>query len=146
MKDDYMKLAIELAKKAEEKDEVPVGCVIVDGNNNLVSYASNSIVKDYDPTAHAEIIAIRRACKKLKTTKLINFSIFVTLEPCIMCEAAIINVGIKKVFFGAYSDNLKLHNCKLKNYFSSRGDYQFFGGFEEECCAKLITQSFKKRR
>ena len=82
----------------------------------------------------------------LITTKLINFSIYVTLEPCQMCESAIINVGIKKIYFGAFSDNLKSHNCKLKNYFSSEKKYEMLGGFREHDCSQLIIDAFKKKR
>ena len=141
-----MRLAINLAKKSSEINEVPVGCVLVDEKNKIVSYANNSMEKNHDPTAHAEIIAIRKACKKLKTTKLLNFSIYTTLEPCLMCESVIINVGIKKIYFGAYSDNLKLHNRKLKNYFLSKKNYEFLGGFKEKECSNLITNVFKRKR
>jgi len=142
----HMKFAIDLAEYAKKIDEIPVGCVITDRNDNLISYAFNSTLKDYDPTGHAEIIAIRRACKKLKTNKLLNFSIYITLEPCNMCEAAIISVGIKKIFFGAYSNNFKIYKNKLSNYYSNRKDYQYFGGFEEERCSKLLIEFFKRIR
>ena len=114
MKDSQMKLAIDLAIKAKELNEVPVGCVITDQNENIISKAFNSVERNKDPTAHAEILAIRKACLKMKTTKLFNFSLYVTLEPCVMCEAAILNSGIKKVYFGAFSDSLKINNFKLK--------------------------------
>ena len=145
MTNDPMKFAIELAENARDNDEIPIGCVIVDNNNKFISYASNAINRNHDPTAHAEIIAIRKACKKLKTTKLLNLSIYVTLEPCQMCESAILNVGIKKIFFGAYSNNLKIQNYKLKNYLSNRRNYEIFGGFSEEYCSKLIINFFKKK-
>ncbi len=146
MKKEFIKLAISLAKKSSQINEIPVGCVLVDEKNNIVSFAHNSMIKNNDPTAHAEIIAIRKACRKLKTIKLLNFSIYTTLEPCLMCEAAIISVGIKKIYFGAYSDNLKHHNRKLKNYFSSNKDYEFQGGFEEKNCSNLVIDALKKRR
>ncbi len=92
MQDFFMKFAIDLAKHSRRIGEIPVGCVIVDDKNKMVSYAFNSMKKNHDPTAHAEIIAIRKACNKLKTTKLLGFSLYVTLEPCLMCESAIINV------------------------------------------------------
>ena len=146
MNESYMKLAINLAKYSKRINEIPVGCVLVNSKDDLVSYAYNSMSRDSDPTAHAEIIAIRKACKKLKTTKLIDFSIYVTLEPCQMCESAIINVGIKKIYFGAFNDNLKSHNCKLKNYFSSEKKYEMLGGFREHDCSQLIIDAFKKKR
>ena len=141
-----MQFAIDLAKKARELEEIPVGCVITDKNNNMVSYAFNSVNKNSDPTAHAEILAIRKACKKLKRTKLTDYSLYVTLEPCKMCETAIINSGIRKIYFGAYSDSIKVNNSKLKNFFSSNKNYEFLGGFNEECCSKLIIEFLKKKR
>ena len=146
MNKDYMKLALFLAQIAKRQDEVPVGCVLVDNKDNLISVAYNSVVRNNDPSAHAEIIAIREACRKLKTTKLINFSMYVTLEPCLMCESLILSVGIKKIYFGTYSDNLRIHSKKLKNYFSGVKDYEFLGGFKEKECRKLIIDSFKEKR
>jgi len=64
----------------------------------------------------------------------------------LMCESAIINVGIKKIYFGAYSDNLKSHRSKLKNYFSPKKDYEILGGFQESYCSKLITDTLKRKR
>ena len=146
MKDSHMKLAIDLAIKAKELNEVPVGCIVTDQNENIISKAFNSVERHNDPTAHAEILAIRKACLKMKTTKLFNFSLYVTLEPCAMCEAAIINSGIKKVYFGAFSDSLKINNFKLKNYFSLKTRKEFMGGFNEECCSNLIKDFFKVKR
>ena len=141
-----MKLALDLAKKSLKHNEIPVGCVLVNDKNKIVSYASNSMIEKHDPTSHAEIIAIRKACKKLKTTKLLDFSIYTTLEPCLMCESVIINVGIKKIYFGAFSDNIKIHKRKIKNYFSRNKSYEFFGGFHEKECSDLIINALEKKR
>lgn len=141
-----MKLAIKLAEIAGSKGEIPVGCVVIDKNRKLVSYASNLKEYNFDPAGHAEIIAIRKACKKLKTTKLKDFSIYVTLEPCQMCQALIIATGIKKVFFGAHSENLIIHKNKLRNYFSNKKDCEYLGGFNEDYCSELIIKSFENKR
>ena len=146
MNDYFMKIALDLAKKSTIHDEIPVGCVLVNDKNKIISYASNSVVKNHDPTSHAEILAIRKACKKLKTTKLLDFSIYTTLEPCVMCESVIINVGIKKIYFGAYSDNIKIHRRKKKNYFSHDNNYEYFGGFYEKECSELIINALEKKR
>ena len=119
---------------------------LVNDKNEIISCASNSMVQNHDPTSHAEIVAIRKACKKLKTTKLLNFSIYTTLEPCLMCESLIISVGIKKIYFGAFSDNVKIHKRKIKNYFSSNNNYEFFGGFKEKECSDLIINALEKKR
>ncbi len=141
-----MSQAIRLARKAELLGEIPVGCVIVNAENKIVSSAFNLIEKNQDPTAHAEILAIRRACKKLKKKKLYKTELYVTLEPCRMCEAAIINAGISKVYFGAYSASIDTQKRKLKNFFSKHKQYEFLGGIEEEKCQNLITSFFKKLR
>ena len=146
MNDYFMKIALDLAKKSITHNEIPVGCVLVNDKNKIISYASNSVVKNYDPTSHAEIVAIRKACKKLKTTNLLNFSIYTTLEPCLMCESLIINVGIKKIYFGAFSDCIKIHKRKIKNYFSHDKNYEFFGGFYEKECSELIISALEKKR
>ena len=140
-----MNFALKLAQSSP-KNEIPVGCVIADSKGKIISYANNSTLKKNDPTAHAEIIAIRKACKKLKTSKLLDFSIFVTLEPCKMCEAAILQSGIKKVFFGAYSDSFRIFKEKKKNYDSENRGYQYYGGIKEKECSNLIRNFFKSKR
>jgi len=96
--DELMGLAIQEAITAKNAGEVPIGAVIeIDGR--IVASRHNERETTNDPTAHAEILAIREACKKLKVKKLENCSIFVTLEPCEMCKNAIYQAGIKKIFF-----------------------------------------------
>ena len=94
-----MKLALSEAEKAKDRDEVPVGAVIVNQKNEIISSNGNRKRELNDPTAHAEILVIRNACKTLKTTKLFDFSLFTTLEPCAMCAMAISLVGIKNLYF-----------------------------------------------
>ncbi len=139
-------LALKLAKKSYENNEIPVGCVIFDSKGIVISSSYNSTLKNNDPTAHAEILAIRKACKKLKIKKLIDFSIYTTLEPCKMCEHAIYNAGIKQVFFGAYSENFKIFKNKQKNYHYEILGYQYYGGIEERKCSELLKIFFKKKR
>ncbi len=99
--DFYMNLAIKEAAKAAKINEVPVGAVIVDGKNNVIGYGYNCPIATNDPTSHAEINAIRMACRSVKNYRLINTSLYVTIEPCIMCMGAIIHARIKRVVFGA---------------------------------------------
>lgn len=98
---DIMKLGIEEARKTmNEGFGGPFGAVIVDSNNNIIAVASNTVLKDNDPTAHAEINAIRKACKKLNTHDLTGYKIYATGYPCPMCLSAIIWANIKEVYYG----------------------------------------------
>lgn len=97
----YMQLAIEQAKTAEKQGEVPIGAVIVDPDGQVIGKGYNRRELDEDATQHAEMIAIKEACKHLGMWRLIDCSLFVTLEPCPMCAGAIINARIKDVYFGA---------------------------------------------
>ena len=138
-----MQNAIEQALKCTI--DVPVGCVIKK-DGKIIAAARNRREMDNDVTAHAEILAIREAQKILNTSHLQDCELYVTLEPCPMCSWAIIQAGIKTVYFGSYNRqygalesvlNLpKLANSKLKVY----------GGIEEEACNKLLEDFFKKIR
>jgi len=99
---EYMKIALREAQKAAEKDEVPVGAVVVDPQNGkIVARAHNLSEHIHDACSHAEIEVMRKACKKLGQRRLWNLDIYVTLEPCTMCAAAISFMRIGKLFFGA---------------------------------------------
>lgn len=98
---EIMELGIEEARKTmNEGFGGPFGAVIVDSNNNVIAVASNTVLKDNDPTAHAEINAIRKACKKLNTHDLTGYKIYATGYPCPMCLSAIIWANIKEVYYG----------------------------------------------
>lgn len=138
-----MKFAIDEAMKAD--GEIPVGAVIVcDGK--IIASACNKKEKNNDVTAHAEILALREASKKLNRWRLDDCEMYVTLEPCPMCAWAIINSRIKSVYFGSYdttygalgsaTDLRKLSNSKLKVY----------GGILEEQCNNILNNYFKSLR
>lgn len=97
----YMQLAFEQANKAQEKGEVPIGAILVDPDGRVIGRGYNRRELDQDATQHAEMMAIRQGCTELNTWRLIDCSLFVTLEPCPMCAGAIINSRIKNVYFGA---------------------------------------------
>jgi len=96
-----MRLAIQEAEKAKNRGSVPVGAVVV-RNNRIISSAGNEVIKNSDPTAHAEILAIRRACASLMSPIINECDIYVTLEPCAMCAQAISFARIRRLYFGAY--------------------------------------------
>ena len=97
----YMELALEEANKALKQDEVPIGAIVVDPDGKVIGKGYKRRELDQDATQHAEMIAIREACKNIGLWRLIDCSLFVTLEPCPMCAGAIINSRIKDVYFGA---------------------------------------------
>ena len=97
----YMNLAILEAKKAAGLDEVPIGAVVVDKNKDIIGFGYNCPIASNDPTSHAEINAMRMASKALNNYRLIDTTLYVTIEPCIMCMGAIIHARIKRLVFGA---------------------------------------------
>ncbi len=111
----FMNLALEEAKKAESKLEVPVGCVIVK-DNKIIAKAHNLRESKQSSLAHAEIIAIEKACKKVGSWRLEDCDIFITLEPCLMCSGAIINSRIKRVVYGTTEPKFGAHQSKTNVY------------------------------
>jgi len=97
---DFMGIALEEAKAAAAAGEVPVGCVVVRGGE-LLAQAGNRTLRDRDPTAHAEVLAIRAAAAKIGSERLIDCDLYVTLEPCTMCASAISFARIRRLYFGA---------------------------------------------
>ena len=147
MQEKYMKLALKEAKKAYDKKEIPVGAVIVK-DDKVIAKAHNLKELKNDTTKHAEIIAIQKASKKLKSWRLIDCEMYVTLEPCTMCAGAIIHSRIKKVYIGAMDEKTGAVGSVL-NLFE---DYKFNHkpevekGILKEDCESLLKQFFKELR
>ncbi len=143
----YMELAIKEALKAEKKDEVPIGAVVViDGK--IIARAHNLMENTQLATAHAEMLAINKACKKLKSWRLDGAELFVTIEPCAMCAGAIVNARIKKVYFGAYEPKSGSAESKF-NVLTDSGlnhSTEFEGGILTDKCSNLIKNYFKAKR
>ena len=141
----FMLKAMELAKKAYEADEVPVGAVIVK-DGKVLATAFNKRENGFDATAHAEILAIRKACKKIKDFRLIGAEMYVTLEPCVMCTGAILNSRIENVYFGAYISNGSISADELSKRSELNHKTNFFGGFLEQENSDLVSSYFKEKR
>lgn len=137
MNEYYMQIAIKQAKKALKHNEVPVGAVIVK-NNKIISKAFNKKEKTKNVTNHAEIIAISKACKKLKNWRLDDCEIYVTMEPCMMCSGAIEQSRIKKIVYGVKNENYG-YTDKIKNI-------EIISQVCENICREMIQCFFKKRR
>ena len=140
----FMEIALKEAEKAYKLKEVPVGAVI-EYNGKIIAKAHNLRHTKKVSTFHAEILAIQKACKKLKSWQLENCTLYVTLEPCIMCAGAIINSHIKKVIYGALDTNngaYSVYNCQnLKNNFKTNAVFE-----ENKECSELLKNFFKELR
>ena len=141
----FMKKAIALAKKAYEFDEVPVGAVIVK-DGKVIASAYNKREFCQDATAHAEILAIKKACKKLEDFRLIDCDLYVSLEPCVMCTGAILNARIKNVYFGASITNGSISCTELCERAELNHKTNFVGGYFANECSKLVSEYFKQKR
>ncbi len=141
----FMKRALELAKKAFDCDEVPVGAVIVK-EGKVISFAFNRREKTFDATAHAEILAIKKACKKLSDFRLLGCDIYVSLEPCVMCMGAILNSRIENLYFGASITNGSLGAQEIVDESNLNHKTNVFGGFLKEECSALLSDYFKSKR
>ena len=142
----FFDVAINLAKKAFKKDEVPVGCVIT-RNGKILAKAFNKREQGTS-VDHAEILAIRKACRKIKDFRLIDCDIYVTLEPCPMCCGAIINARIKNCYFGAYDKKSGYAKSLNEMFADSRLNHKVHceGGFKEKECGALLSEFFKNKR
>ena len=143
----FMRAAIKEAIKARDIDEVPIGAVVVFGDK-IIARGHNETERTQIATRHAEIIAIEKACKKLKSWRLDGAELYVTLEPCAMCAGAIANARIKKVFFGAYEPKSGCATSKFPVLSDSGLNHvvEFTGGVEENDCKQLIVEYFKLKR
>jgi len=143
----YMKMAIEEAKKAENLDEVPIGCVIVVGDE-VISKGHNLRESMQNAILHAEMVAINEACQKLKTWRLEDAELYVTLEPCPMCAGGIIMSRVKRVVFGTFDPKGGCAGTLMNLLEDQRFNHQceVISGVLKDECAELLTNFFKKIR
>lgn len=143
----WMQQALEMAGEAASHDEVPVGAVIVRAGN-IIGRGYNQPITSHDPTAHAEIVALREAGTRVGNYRLPGATLYVTIEPCTMCVGAIIHARIGTVVFGAREpkagalvSHLQLH---VQDIYNHRPD--IIGGVLEPQCSSLISDFFRRRR
>jgi len=145
---DMMKLALIEAEKAGKKAEVPIGAVLVAESGNILSAAHNQTITLSDPTAHAEILALREAARKVQNYRLLNTTLYVTIEPCLMCMGAIIHARVSKVVFGAHDSKWgaggSLYNFSNDTRLNHR--LEIVQGVCEEACRRLIQDFFRSKR
>src|SRR5690606_21010552 len=144
---DFMRLAIAEAEKARARGEVPVGAVLVRGEE-VIAAAGNSPIELNDPSAHAEMLALRRAGQALGNYRLDDTVMYVTLEPCLMCAAALVHARVRRVVFGAF-DPKAGGAGGLIDLFALKGlnhRVDVFGGVLEQECGALLSEFFASVR
>ncbi len=143
-----MRLALEQAKLAYAAGEVPVGAVVCDANGEVIAAGFNRTIMDHDPTAHAEIVALRQAARVMTNYRLPELTMYVTLEPCAMCMGAMLHARISQVIYGASdpktgacSSVFSLHEIPQLNH-----QTHVSGGVLAEECGTMLRQFFRERR
>jgi len=145
---DFMTLAFAEAEAAAQRDEVPVGAVIVSASGAMIAKAGNKTESENDPTAHAEILAIREAGKTLGSPRLTDCDLYVTLEPCAMCAAAISFARIRRVYFAAYDPKGGgvEHGARFFSQPTCHHAPEVIGGMGEQRATELLKKFFVERR
>jgi len=143
----WMTHAIKLAEHAESIDEVPVGAVIVK-DNKIISEGWNQPITSNDPTAHAEVIALRAAAQTVENYRLVDTTLYVTLEPCAMCAGALIHARVQRVVFGTTDPRTGAAGSmfNILNTTKLNHTIEIEQGVLEKDCAQLLKEFFKKKR
>ena len=143
-----MRRALELADKAESLGEIPVGAVLVDNTGKIIGEGWNLSIVHSDPTAHAEIVALRHAAQCIQNYRLLNTTLYVTLEPCTMCAGAILHSRIKRLVFGASDAKTGAVGSRFHFFddYKMNHSLEITGGVLQEECSRKLSAFFQKRR
>lgn len=144
----FMDLALKQAELAYKEKEVPVGAVLVSADGEILTQKHNLKESHHNPTAHAEVLSIIEGAKKLSSWRLTGATLYVTLEPCPMCLAAMVQARIKRCVFGAYDAKGGALSLGYSMHNDSRLNHRFAvtGGIRHFECSKILSQFFKERR
>jgi len=143
----WMRYAFRLAQRAEQYGEVPVGAIVV-RDNQCIAEGWNASIATHDPTAHAEMVAVRKAGKALENYRLCDATLYVTLEPCVMCMGAISHARIKRLVFGAFDPKrgAVCHALSLTDASFLNHRISWVGGVLEIECSELLRDFFRAKR
>ena len=144
-----MRHALALAERAQRQDdEIPVGALVVDAEGNLIGEGWNRNIAEHDPSAHAEIVAMRRAGQAIGNHRLIGCTLYVTLEPCAMCAMAMVHARVARVVFGAYDPKTGAAGSVFDLLADPRHNHRLevTGGVLAEECGTRLTQYFRAKR
>ncbi len=146
--EEWMRIAIIAARQAAESGEVPVGAAIVDKNGGLLSVASNLTITNSDPTAHAEILALREAAAKVGNYRLTGATVYSTIEPCAMCAGALVNARVSRLIFGAQDERFGAVETHFRICTSEKLNHRIevVNGVLADECRELMQQFFRARR
>ena len=145
--EEYMEKALELARKAASRGEIPVGAIVVDKNGKIIGEGFNRREELQSPTAHAEVLAIEQAAKTLHNRRLSGCTLYVTLEPCPMCAGAVMNAGLKRLVYGAFDD--KNGACaSVATLFDEKFTHipMVRSRVLKERCGEILSEFFKDKR
>lgn len=145
---EWMQRALELARRAEAMGEVPIGALLVDSEGNVLGEGFNRVITDTDPTAHAEIVALRQAARHAENYRLPDTTLYVTLEPCSMCAGALVNARIKRVVYAADDLRAGAHHSVFEVLTSPVLNHrcEVTGGVLAEESAEMLRKFFRQRR
>jgi tRNA(adenine34) deaminase len=143
----WMQRAIQHAEASAKNAEVPVGAVLI-LNNEIIGESGNCPISTCDPSAHAEILAIRAGAKKMNNYRLIQTTLYVTLEPCMMCVGALVHARVKRVVFGAYDlkSGAVISVFKMAEEVKFNHKVKYEGGLLADKCGQVLTNFFQARR
>ncbi|WP_376690312.1 tRNA adenosine(34) deaminase TadA [Wenzhouxiangella sp. EGI_FJ10409] len=144
----WMRHALELAVRAEAMGEVPIGALLIDAEGQVLGEGFNRVIADADPTAHAEIVALRQAAQAVDNYRLPDTTLYVTLEPCSMCAGALVNARVRRVVYAADDLRAGAHHSVFEVLTSPKLNHrcEVTGGVLAEESAEMLRQFFRSRR
>lgn len=144
----FMRAAIQAARNAKQIDEVPIGACVVDNSGKLLASDFNQTITKNDPTAHAEILVLRKAGKLVGNYRLTDATVYTTIEPCVMCAGALVNARIKRLVFGAKDERFGAVESQFRLCSNSSLNHriEITSGVLEKECRKLMQDFFREKR